>query len=121
QNSKPKKETFSMLNYNTINEDIYTMKRSIINFSSKLSDGMQKPNANFIMDMVFGLAKSKSVLLSNIARTLEEPIDTIQTIKRLSTRLDEFHEEDLLLENYNNVIKPHFKENDHLIIVDNSE
>src|SRR5699024_5273573 len=27
----------------------------------------------------------------------------------------------LLLENYNNVIKPHFKENDHLIIVDNSE
>lgn len=33
------------------------------------------------MDRCFGLAKSNSVLLSDIARLLEEPIDTIQTIK----------------------------------------
>ena len=118
---KHEKETFSMSNYNTISQDIYTVKRSIFNFSSKLSVGMQKPNKNFMMDMFFGLAKGKSVLLSDIARTLEEPIDTIQTVKRLSSRLEEFHEEDRLVENYGKVISTNFKEKDNLIIVDNSE
>jgi len=110
-----------MSNYNTLRQDIYTVKRSIFNFSSKLNEGMQKPNKNFIMDMFFGLAKGKSVLLSDIARTLEEPIDTIQTVKRLSSRLEEFHEENQLIENYGKAIAPHFREKDNLIIVDNSE
>ena len=110
-----------MSNYNTLSQDIYTAKRSILNFSSKLNDGMQKPNKKFIMDMFFGLAKGKSVLLSDIARTLEEPVDTIQTIKRLSSRLEGFHEEDQLLENYGKVITPYFKEKDNLVIVDDSE
>ena len=110
-----------MSNYNTLSQDIYTAKRSIFNFSSKLSAGMQKPNKDFMMDMFFGLSKGKSVLLSDIARTLEEPIDTIQTVKRLSSRLESFHEEDQLLENYGNMITSHFKEKDNLVIVDNSE
>src|SRR5699024_6458915 len=82
---------------------------------------MQKPNKKFLMDMCFGLAKGNSVLLSDIARSLEEPIDTIQTIKRLSSRLDEFHEEQLLIENYNKIIQSQFKQQDNLVIVDNSE
>src|SRR5699024_8647254 len=87
----------------------------------KLREGMQKTNKNFIMDMSFGLVKSNSVILSDIARSLEEPIDSIQTIKRLSSRLEGFHEDNLLLENYKNMIQPHFREKDNLIIVDNSE
>lgn len=110
-----------MSNYNTLSQDIYTVKRSIFNFSSKLSEGMQKPNKNFLMDVLFGLAKGKSVLLSDIARSLEESIATIQTVKRLSTRLEGFHEEERLVENYGKVLAPYFKEKDHLIIVDNSE
>lgn len=46
-----------MKNYTTLSQDIYTTKRSIVNFSSKLSKGMQKPNRDFLMDMLFGLAK----------------------------------------------------------------
>src|SRR5699024_3371896 len=69
----------------------------------------------------FGLAKGKSVILSNIARSLEESIAPIQTIKRLSSRLEAFHEEDQLIENYQKVIQPHFQDKDHLVIVDNSE
>src|SRR5699024_7182364 len=118
---KNKKKTFSMSNYNTLSQDIYTVKRSIFNFSSKLSEGMQKPNRNFIMYMLFGLAKVKSVLLSDITRTLEESIDIIQTTKCLSSRLEEFHEENQLLENYGKVISSHFKEEDNMVIVDNSE
>jgi len=110
-----------MSNYNTFSQDIYTTKRSVLNFASKLSEGMQKPNKNFMMDMLFGLVKGNSVLLSDIALSLEETIDPIQTIKRLSSRLEEFHESDLLTDNYKNVIRPLFKEKDNLVIVDNSE
>src|SRR5690625_6292496 len=82
---------------------------------------MQKPNRNFLMDMLFGLAKGKSVILSDIAKTLEEPIDTIQTVKRLSTRLEDFHEDNTLMSNYGELLAPHVNEDDNLIIVDNSE
>jgi len=109
------------MDYNTLSQDIYTTKRSIVNFSSKLSKGMQKPNRNFLMDMLFGLAKGKSVILSNIAKTLEEPIDTIQTVKRLSTRLEDFHEDNTLMSNYGRLLTPHVNKDDNLIIVDNSE
>lgn len=110
-----------MSNHNTFAQSIYTTKRSIFHFASKLSKGLQKPNKNFILDMLFGLAKGKSVLLSDIARALEEPIDTLQTVKRLSNRLDEFHETSDLLENYEELIKPFLQEEDNLILVDNSE
>ena len=110
-----------MKNYNTLSRDIYTTKRSVLNFSSKLSEGMQKPNRKFLMDMLFGLAKGKSVLLSDIALALEEPIDPIQTIKRLSSRLEEFHEEDQLLANYKKITQSQLKGDENLVIVDNSE
>ncbi|MFK4997867.1 hypothetical protein ACI2OX_11745 [Bacillus sp. N9] len=76
-----------MENYITLSQGIYTTKRSIIHYSSKLSEGRQKPNKDFLMDMIFGLAKGKSVKLSNTAKTRVEPIDTIQTVKRLFKRL----------------------------------
>lgn len=110
-----------MKNYNTLSRDIYTTKRSIFHYSSQLGEGMQKPNQKFLMDIFFGLAKGNSVLLSDIALALEESVAPIQTIKRLSSRLQEFHEEDQLLVNYGTMIKPHIKGRDNLIIVDNSE
>jgi|SRR5690625_1039590 len=109
------------MNYNTLSQDIYTTKRSIVHFSSKLSKGLQKPNRDFLMDMLFGLAKGKSVILSDIAKTLEEPIDTIQTVKRLSTRLEDFHEDDALMANYGKLLSSYLNKEDNLIIVDNSE
>src|SRR5699024_12675354 len=94
---------------------------SIVNLSSQLSKGMTKPNENFILDMFFGLANRKSLILSNIARSLEESLAPIQTIKRLSSRLEAFQEEDQLIENYQTVIQPHFQDMDHLTIDNNSE
>ncbi len=48
--------------------DLYETKREIVNFSNKLSADLDKPDAKFVMDMMFGLARSQSVLLSDIAR-----------------------------------------------------
>lgn len=42
-----------MSNDSTFNQDIYSTKRSLSHFASKLSRGMQKPNQNFMMDLLF--------------------------------------------------------------------
>lgn len=59
--------------------------------------------------------------MTTIARALEEPIDAIQTVKRLSCRMDAFHEADTLLANYESVVTPYLQEKDNLILVDTSE
>ena len=48
-----------MNNFTTNN---YEMKRDIINFSKKISEGTSKPESKFIMDMIYGISKSKDIL-----------------------------------------------------------
>ena len=73
-----------MLNFTT---DTYEIKRKIINFSNKLTCDVGQVQAKFVQDMIYGLAKSRSVLLSNISDALMEPIKKINTIERLSNNL----------------------------------
>ena len=62
--------------------DLYETKREIVNFSDKLVCGLAKPECKFVMDMIFGLSRGQSVLLSDIARSLDENIDLRYTIER---------------------------------------
>lgn len=73
-----------MNNFTTNN---YEMKREIINFSKKISDGSDKPESKFIMDMIYGISKSKDILLSSIAGALDEKTKKAYTIDRLSDNL----------------------------------
>lgn len=65
----------------------FEMKREIINFSKKISDGSDKPESKFIMDMIYGISKSKDILLSSIAGALDEKTKKAYTIDRLSDNL----------------------------------
>ena len=67
--------------------DTYEIKRKIIGFSNKLTNYVGQVQTKFVQDMIYGLAKSKSVLLSNISDALMEPIKKINTIERLSNNL----------------------------------
>ena len=69
----------------TINN--YEMKRDIINFSKKICEGASKPELKFTMDMIYGISKSKDVLLSSIAGALDEDTKKAYTIDRLSDNL----------------------------------
>lgn len=69
----------------TINN--YEMKRDIINFSKKICEGASKPESKFTMDMIYGISKSKDVLLSSIAGVLDEDTKKAYTIDRLSDNL----------------------------------
>ena len=99
----------------TINN--YEMKRDIINFSKKICEGVSKPELKFTMDMIYGISKSKDILLSSIAGALDEDTKKAYTIDRLSDNLSN----DLsssIDENYCNLVMDSLGENPVFLIDD---
>ena len=88
------------MNYFTTNT--YEMKREIVNFSKKVTEGVNKSTSKFIMDMIYGISKSKSCLISEISRSLEEKINLNYTIERLCDNLNNIKEEEI------NIIKGNY-------------
>ena len=44
----------------------YQMKREILNFSKKICEGVSKLESKFVSDMLYGISKSKDILLSTM-------------------------------------------------------
>jgi hypothetical protein len=63
------------------------LKAQLTKFSSELCEGLSKPLAGFVSQVLFGIQSSQDVKLSNIARSLQEKIPLIRTEKRLSRNL----------------------------------
>ena len=105
------------MNNFTINN--YEMKRDIVNFSKKISSGCCKPESKFIMDMIYGIAKSKDILLSSIAEALDEKTKKANTIDRLSDNLSK-DISPTVEENYIQLAMDNLGENP-VIIVDDSD
>ena len=100
----------------------YEMKREILNFSKKMSKGLNKREKKFISDIQYGLSKSKSCLISEISRSLNENIKLKNTIERLCDNLQQLSEEDteVIKNNYLNEIKDYFPE-EPISIFDDSD
>jgi len=102
---------------NNFNTNLYETKREIINYSNKITEGLKKPTAKFIMDMLYGLSKNQSVMLSDISRALDENIKLNYTIDRLSKNLKKINDEEL------EIIRAVLNEIDEepLVLLDDSE
>ena len=59
---------------NNFTTNTYEMKRDILNFSKKITEGLDKPTTKFVSEMIYGIEKSNSILFSEITRTLKENI-----------------------------------------------
>ena len=94
-----------MINYTM---ECYEMKREILNFSKKMSNGLNRQATKFISDMQYGLSKSQSCLISEISRALNEDIKLKNTIERLCDNLQSLDKEKTIKENYLNEIKGYF-------------
>lgn len=70
---------------NNFTMNTYEMKRDIVNFSKKISKNCDKPTSKFVIDMLYGILKSKDILLSSIAEALQEKTKKANTIDRLSS------------------------------------
>lgn len=95
---------------NNYTMDCYETKREILNFSKKISDGLNKSAKKFVSDMQYGLSKSKSCLISEISRSLSENVKLKNTIERLCDNLQSLDKEEtkIIKENYLNEIKDYF-------------
>lgn len=93
-----------MINFTT---NTYELKRDFVHFSKKISDGLNKPRTKFIMDMQYGIGKSKSCLISEISRALDEDTKLSYTIERLCDNLTNMteDEEKIIYDNYIDEIK----------------
>ena len=79
---------------NNFTTNTYEMKREIVNFSKKISLGLNKPTSKFVLDMQYGLSKGGSCLISEIARALDEDIELNYTIERLCDNLKNLSEKE---------------------------
>ena len=102
-----------MINYTTLNSNL---KRGILNFSEKISKEFSRPVMKFICNMIFGILASKSCLLSEIGRNLNENISLSKTVTRLSRNLNEFDGGKELFEAYLKSIKNRYDDKSVLII-----
>lgn len=98
----------------------YQLKRKIKKFTQKITKGLTRPQFKFVFQMLYGMLESQSVHLSNISRALKEDIKLKKTINRLSKNLSRFNKNNIVIENYMEIVK---KNTDELsvLIIDNSD
>jgi hypothetical protein len=106
--------------------EIYSAKREIVTFSKKLSARFSKPHTKFVMDMMYGMIASGSIVLADIAGALKEDIRKEHTVERLSLHLrgemsgemhrnyikaiqSEIPDEPVILLDDSDIVKPHGK------------
>ena len=106
-----------MNNYTTLGSNL---KRGILRFSEKISQGLSRPDFKFVSQMIYGILSSQSCHLSKISRMLDEGISLKKTIDRLSRNLSKFTEGTKLFANYINKIKAVISEWT-ILIVDGSD
>lgn len=68
--------------------NVYKTKREIVNFSKDLSRNSGQVETKFLTQTIYGMLKSGSIILKDIAAALGEPIRIKNTIDRLSQNLN---------------------------------
>ena len=108
---------------NNYTMNTYEVKRDLLNFSKKISEGVNNPTTKFVMDMQFGLAKSGSCLISEIARSLNEDIKLNYTIERLCDNLSNIHDEEsnTIWNNYLKEVRNNIDLDNPIVLFDDSD
>jgi len=96
------------------------LRAKIAAFSGELSAGLGKVSRRFVSEMLYGIQASQSVVLTRIARVLEETIALKKTHERLCRNLGDERLEQILAHNVLSISKKHI-EKDTLLVLDPSD
>jgi hypothetical protein len=96
------------------------LREQIVRFSGELSRGLCKPARRFVAEAVYGIQARQSVMLSEIARSLNEPIALKKTETRLSNEIKRAGLRESLLENLLSMASPRI-EAATLLVIDISD
>lgn len=107
---------------NNFTTNTYEMKREIVNFSKKVSNGLNKSIKKFVMDMEYGISKGGTVLISEISRSLDENIKLKNTEERLCDNLARLSKNDAetIMNNYRKEVSKFFPE-EPIVLFDDSD
>lgn len=106
-----------MKNFTT---DTYQIKRKIIEFATKITNEVGQVEKKFVQDIIYGISKSKSILLSDISDSLMESINKVNTVERLSNNLMK-DISNSVSKNYQTQMLKSINMNDPVILVDDSD
>lgn len=73
------------------------------------------------MDMQYGISRSGSCLISNIARSLAEDIKLNNTIERLCDNLTNLNNKEIIWNNYLEEVRKNILEKDNIVLFDDSD
>lgn len=73
---------------NKFTSNTYTLKRKILNFTTKISKNLSKPERKFTADITYGMLAFGSCLLTDVCDQLHEPSKKINVVERLSRHLE---------------------------------
>jgi len=109
-----------MTNFTT---NTYEMKREIVNFAKNISGCVNKSTSKFVMDMQYGLARSGSCLISEIARSLDEDIKLSYTIERVCDNLNNLQddEKEVIWNNYLKEVRNNVDIENAVVLFDDSD
>ena len=96
------------------------LKRGILRFSERISEGQTRPDFKFISQMIYGILAAQSCHLSKIGRALQEQISIKKTIDHLSLNLSTFNGGTDLFANYIHKMKSCLSDKS-ILIVDGSD
>ena len=106
-----------MTHYSILSSNV---KRGIMRFTERISEGLSRPKFKFIAQMVYGILSAQSCHLSEIGRALNEKCSLKKTIDRLSRNLSSFKDGETLQGNYMEKVKAAVSEKT-LLIIDGSD
>jgi len=96
------------------------IRKRIARFSGDLSKGLCKAAQRFVGEMVYGIQASESVLLTEVGRTLEEPVPLRKTQWRLSRNLQRTELEKTVQDNLLEMAAARIAQ-DTLLVIDPSD
>jgi hypothetical protein len=96
------------------------LREQVMKFSGEVSAGLGRVPQRFVAEMVYGIQASQSVVLTEIARTLEEEISIKKTEERLSRNLRRAELEKTVQENVTRMASRGVGE-ETLLIIDPSD
>lgn len=107
------------MNYFTI--DLAHLKRDIVKFSYIMTKNCRIVDSNLVLDIVYGILGAQDVKLSNISRCLYENIKLDNIIERLSIRLKQLKDKEIMKENFRCYVKRMIPFQNVLAIFDDSD
>lgn len=106
-----------MNNYSTLSSNL---KRSLLHFSERISEGLSRPDFKFVSQMIYGMLCCQSCHISEISRALEEKVLLKKTIERICRHLAQFTEGAKLFDNYVRKVKGYINRRT-ILVVDDSD